>query len=55
MRHVLAEEGNGFVVLPRGRELVSFYANSVAHLLGPFESAVRRRDQLPSVAAGATA
>ncbi|HEX8944446.1 MAG TPA: 1-acyl-sn-glycerol-3-phosphate acyltransferase [Gemmatimonadaceae bacterium] len=48
MRRVLAEEGGGYVVLPRGRELVSYYANSIAHLLGPFEAAVRRRDALPS-------
>jgi glycerol-3-phosphate O-acyltransferase len=50
MRHVLAEEGGGYVVLPRSRELVSYYANSIAHLLGPFEAAVRRRDSLPSAA-----
>jgi glycerol-3-phosphate O-acyltransferase len=48
MRRVLAEEGAGYVVLPRGRELVSYYANSIAHLLGDFEIAVRRRDALPS-------
>ena len=48
MRRVLAEEGGGYVVLPRSRELVSYYANSIAHLLGPFEEAVRRRDALPS-------
>ena len=48
MRRVLAEEGGGYVVLPRSRELVSYYANSIAHLLGPFEAAVRRRDALPS-------
>jgi hypothetical protein len=27
---------------------VSYYANSIAHLLGPFEAAVRKRDSLPS-------
>jgi hypothetical protein len=48
MRHVLAEEGAGYVVLPRGRELVRHYANSIAHLLGDFELEVRRRDVLPS-------
>jgi glycerol-3-phosphate O-acyltransferase len=48
MRHVLAEEGDGFVLLPRGRELVSYYANSIAHLLGPYEAAVRARDALPA-------
>jgi hypothetical protein len=28
---------------------VSYYANSIAHLLGPFESAVRERDTLPAL------
>jgi glycerol-3-phosphate O-acyltransferase len=46
MRRVLVESGDGYAVLPRQRELVSYYANSIAHLLGPFESAVRRRDAL---------
>jgi len=49
MRRVLAESGDGYAVLPRGRELVSYYANSVAHLLGPFERAVRARDALPAM------
>jgi glycerol-3-phosphate O-acyltransferase len=48
MRRMLALSGNGFAVLPRSRPLVSYYANSIAHLLGPFENAVRRRDSLPS-------
>lgn len=48
MRRVLIAEGDGYVVLPRSRELVSYYANSIAHLLGPFEAAVRRRDALPA-------
>jgi glycerol-3-phosphate O-acyltransferase len=48
MRRVLVESGGGYAVLPKGRELVSYYANSIAHLLGPFESAVRARDALPS-------
>jgi glycerol-3-phosphate O-acyltransferase len=53
MRRILAEAGDGFAVLPRNRELVSYYANSVAHLLGPFEDSVRRRDNLPAmIAAG---
>lgn len=47
MRRVLAEAGGGYAVLPAGRELVSYYANSIAHLLGPFERAVRVRDALP--------
>jgi glycerol-3-phosphate O-acyltransferase len=48
MRRVLAPSGIGYAVLPRGRALISYYANSIAHLLGPFEDAVRARDSLPS-------
>ncbi len=48
MRRVLAEHGAGYAVLPRNRELVSYYANSISHLLGPFERAVRQRDRLPA-------
>ncbi len=47
MRRILAQDGKGFVVLPRGRALVSYYANSVSHLVGPFTEAVRARDALP--------
>ena len=51
MRRILTETGDGFVVLPHGRPLVSYYANSIAHLLGPFEKGVRERDMLPALAA----
>ena len=47
MRRVVLTQGDSYLVLPRGRELVSYYANSVAHLCGGFEQAVRARDQLP--------
>ena len=46
MRRILTGSGEGFAVLPRGRPLVSYYANSIAHLLGPFERGVRERDAL---------
>ena len=49
MRRVLAADGDGYVVLGLGRQLVSYYANSVAHLLGEFEAGVRARDALPTV------
>jgi glycerol-3-phosphate O-acyltransferase len=49
MRKVIARTGSGYLVLPRGRPLVSYYANSVSHLLGPFADAVRARDALPSM------
>lgn len=48
MRRIIAQTGDGFVVLPHGRPLVSYYANSVAHLLGPFADGVRERDALPA-------
>jgi glycerol-3-phosphate O-acyltransferase len=47
MRHVVLQQGDSLLVLPHGRELVSYYANSIAHLLGPYEAAVRARDALP--------
>jgi len=50
MRRVLVAAGDGYAVLSRQRELVSYYANSIAHLLGPFEAGVRRRDALPATA-----
>lgn len=50
-RHVIARDGEGYVILPRGREVISYYANSIAHLLGEFEKAVRARDALPVYAA----
>lgn len=54
MRRVLSRHGDAYIVLEHGRELVSYYANSVAHLLGEFEAGVRARDALPATeAAGA--
>ena len=50
MRRVLVESGTGFVVLKRGRPLVSYYANSIAHLLGPFADGLRDRDTLQAQA-----
>jgi glycerol-3-phosphate O-acyltransferase len=47
MRKVIARTGAGYLVLPRGRPLVSYYANSVSHLLGEFSDAVKARDALP--------
>lgn len=43
----IARTREGIVVLPRGRELVSYYANSIEHLLGEFAAAVKARDALP--------
>ncbi|HJU89635.1 MAG TPA: 1-acyl-sn-glycerol-3-phosphate acyltransferase [Gemmatimonadaceae bacterium] len=47
MRRILAPAGDGYAVLPGSRVLVSYYANSIAHLLGPFAEGVRERDALP--------
>src|SRR5215217_6280893 len=49
MRRVISRTGAGYLVLPRGRPLVSYYANSVAHLLGSFAESVRARDALPAM------
>lgn len=47
MRRIIARAGDGFLVLPKGRPLVSYYANSIAPLLGPFAAGVVARDRLP--------
>jgi glycerol-3-phosphate O-acyltransferase len=48
MRRVLHKEGATYVILPRGRELISYYANGIAQLCGNYESALRERNALPS-------
>lgn len=48
MRRVMHETGDGYTVLPRNRELIAYYANSISHLLGSFATTVRARDALPS-------
>ena len=48
LRRVIARSGDGFIVLPRGRPLITYYANSIVHLLGPFAEGVRARDALPA-------
>ncbi len=53
MRRILVETNDGFVVLPHGRPLICYYANSIAHLLGPFEQGIRERDRLPGAHAKA--
>ena len=47
MRRMLIQTGDGYAVLPKNLGLISYYANSIAHLLGPFEEGVRKRDTLP--------
>jgi glycerol-3-phosphate O-acyltransferase len=50
LRHAIVESGDGYTVLPRGRELISYYANSIEPLLGGFSDDVRARDTLPASA-----
>lgn len=47
MRRVIARTGAGFLILPKGRPLITYYANSIVHLLGPFGDGLRARDALP--------
>ncbi|MDP9200347.1 MAG: 1-acyl-sn-glycerol-3-phosphate acyltransferase [Gemmatimonadota bacterium] len=54
MRRILVRVGAGYSVLPGNRPLVSYYANSISHLLGPFAEGVRERDRLPALEAGVT-
>jgi glycerol-3-phosphate O-acyltransferase len=52
MRRIMVRVGDGYSILPGNRPLISYYANSVSHLLGPFTDGVRQRDRLPALAAG---
>jgi len=51
MRRILVRVGEGYAILPGGRPLISYYANSISHLLGPFAEGVRERDSLPALSA----
>lgn len=51
MRRILVKVGEGYAILPGGRPLISYYANSISHLLGPFAEGVRERDSLPALSA----
>jgi glycerol-3-phosphate O-acyltransferase len=51
MRRILVRVGEGYAILPANRPLISYYANSITHLLGPFADGVRERDLLPALRA----
>jgi len=51
MRRILVRVGGGYAILPGNRPLVSYYANSIIHLLGPFAEGVRKRDRLSELEA----
>jgi glycerol-3-phosphate O-acyltransferase len=46
MRRVLVRAGSGYAILPGNRPLVSYYANSIAQLLGPFSAGIRAREAI---------
>jgi hypothetical protein len=48
MRRVLHKEGENYLILPRGRELISYYANGIVHLCGAYGQRVRGHNALPS-------
>jgi glycerol-3-phosphate O-acyltransferase len=50
MRRILMETGTGYTLLPRNREIVRYYANSIAHFLGAFAVTASVRDALPAMA-----
>jgi glycerol-3-phosphate O-acyltransferase len=52
MRRIIVRVGNGYAILPGNRPLLSYYANSISHLLGPFAEGVKERDRLPAIEAG---
>jgi glycerol-3-phosphate O-acyltransferase len=47
MRRIIAHQGAGYVVLPKGRALVRFYANSIRHLCEPVLDRLRDSDSRP--------
>jgi glycerol-3-phosphate O-acyltransferase len=55
MRRLVVEDGDSLVVLPRGRPLLEFYANSIAHLLPirrprvPFHKTHETDPELPAL------
>ena len=50
LRRVIARAGDGYLILPRGRPLITYYSNSIVHLLGPFADGVRTRDAMRDAA-----
>ena len=59
LRRLVVAEGESLVVLPRGRPLLEYYANSIAHLLPapdpevPFHKQHERETALPRLRPGA--
>jgi hypothetical protein len=51
MRRILVRSGAGYLLLPAGKPLIRFYANSIDDLLGPFAQGIGERDRLPGIPA----
>ncbi len=48
MRRIVAQQGSGYLVLPKGRALIHYYANSIRHLYEPYLAGVEQRDARPA-------
>lgn len=46
MRRIIARQGTGYLVLPKGRPLIHYYANSVRHLIEGYVGGLRARDRM---------
>jgi len=47
MRRIVAHQGAGYLVLPKGRALIHYYANSIRHLYEPYLAGVQEREARP--------
>ncbi len=47
MRRIIARQQLGYLVLPKGRALIEYYANSIRHLYAAYASGVHDREALP--------
>ena len=47
MRRIIARQQVGYLVLPKGRPLVEYYANSIRHLYHAYATGVQDREALP--------
>lgn len=48
MRRIIAEQSAGYFVLPKGRSLIKYYANSIRQLYEPYLAGIAARDQVPA-------
>jgi glycerol-3-phosphate O-acyltransferase len=48
LRRIIARQGSGYLVLPKGRPLIQYYGNSVAHLIRSYVQGLKAREHLPA-------